>query len=49
LASYDKAVVVPDAAGLLVRLHRLLLQIDSVQEFLEPSLLLLQLLALQAD
>jgi hypothetical protein len=48
LAYYDKAVVASRAAGLSVRLNRLLLQISSVQEFLELSLLLPQLLALQA-
>jgi hypothetical protein len=48
LASYNKAVVAPHAAGLPIGLHHLLLQICSVQEILEPSLLLPQLLALQA-
>jgi hypothetical protein len=48
LASHDDAVVVPRAARLPVRLHRLLLQIGGVQEFLEPGLLLLQVLALQS-
>jgi hypothetical protein len=46
LASYDDAVIVPGAARLSVRLHRLLLQIGGVQEFLDPGLLLPQVLAL---
>jgi hypothetical protein len=48
LVYYDKAVVTPRAAGLPIRIHRLLLQIGGVQELFETSLLLLQLLALQA-
>jgi hypothetical protein len=48
LACYDEAVVALRAAGLPVRLHCLLLQIGSVQELLELSLLLPQLFALQA-
>jgi hypothetical protein len=48
LAGYDKAVVAPRAADLPVWLHRLLLQVGGVQEFLESSLLLPQFLALQA-
>jgi hypothetical protein len=47
LASYDDAVVASCAACLSVRLHCLLLQIGGVQEFLEPGLLLLQIIALQ--
>jgi hypothetical protein len=47
LASCNKAVVALHAAGLPVWLHRLLLQIGGVQEFLELSLFLSQLLALQ--
>jgi hypothetical protein len=46
LASHDDAVVVPCAARLSVWLHRLLLQIGGVQEFLEPGFLLPQVLAL---
>jgi hypothetical protein len=49
LASYDDAVVVLRAARLSVRLHRLLLlQISGIQEFLELSLLLSQVFALQS-
>jgi hypothetical protein len=46
LSSYDVAVVALCAARLSVRLHRLL-QIGGVQEFLEPGLLLPQIIALQ--
>jgi hypothetical protein len=46
LASYSDAVVVSRAARLSARLHRLLLQISGVQEFMEPGLLLLQIIAL---
>jgi hypothetical protein len=47
--SYDDAVVMPCAACLSVWLHRLLLQIGGVQEFLEPGLLLPQIIALQTS
>jgi hypothetical protein len=48
LAGYDDAVVVPGATCLSAWLHRLLLQIGGVQEFLDPGLLLPQVLALQS-
>jgi hypothetical protein len=48
LAGYDDAIIMPGAARLSVRLHRLLLQIGGVQEFLDPGLLLSQVLALQS-
>jgi hypothetical protein len=46
-ASYNDAVAASSAARLFVWLHRLLLQIGGVQEFLEPGLLLPQIIALQ--
>jgi hypothetical protein len=49
LASYGDAVVVLCAARLSARLHRLLLQIGSVQELLAPGLLLPQIIALQTS
>jgi hypothetical protein len=48
LAGHDDAVLVSCAARLSARLLRLLLQIGSVQEFLDPGLLLSQVLALQS-
>jgi hypothetical protein len=46
LADHDDAVIVPGAARLSAWLHHLLLQISGVQEFLDPGLLLPQVLAL---
>jgi hypothetical protein len=48
LAGHNDTVLVSCAARLSTRLHRLLLQIGSVQEFLDPGLLLPQVLALQS-
>jgi hypothetical protein len=46
LAGHDDAVLASCAAFLPMRFHHLLLQIGSIQEFLNPGLLLPQVLAL---
>jgi hypothetical protein len=48
LASHDDVVLVSRFARFSAWLHRLLLQISCVQEFLDPGLLLPQVLALQS-
>jgi hypothetical protein len=48
LASHDDAVLISRSACFSARLHHLLLQIGCIQEFLDPGMLLPQVLALQA-